>query len=531
MLDNALLAALAAVPVFYASVFVHELGHAVCGWAAGFRILSFGIGAGRPLWSTYWRGTHIYLSLHRSFLGLTFAIHPRLFPSRGQWSCLLAGGIAANLLTAVVAVALWRLLPWGWGLFAPAAALNALLALTSAVPAVARVGKVTVRSDGVALLCTWLRGAPGPEDETAVLRTCRDLRGPWGVRVDLAIRRTYLLRAATVWLSLGDDEYARQLLKAIRLYTFESAPGSLLDGTTVAGLTALAAGDPEGAAVAFEEAEHTEDRFLVRWLRGSFFLRRGEAARAAEVLDELAAHPLARRGAPLYAALLAARLTARCALSDEKGLHALLGEYEKIAAARRSALADLELYPVLAAFFRRRGDEDRAVTAYRTAVGAVRQLDERLTDPDERGRFRRCRAALVERAGAYFRQTGRAEEAAQLAEVFPDYEKRKRAAEERRRRTDARLLRAGILLLLVNVAAAAAGWPSSLAELSVPARTFFLFPAAFAAFGLVFLLAGWVWHRVHPATARGRGVGLVVLQLVPWLLWLFVAALSWHATE
>jgi hypothetical protein len=193
------------------------------------------------------------------------------------------------------------------------------------------------------------------------------------------------------------------------------------------------------------------------------------------------------------------------------------------------------VYPVLAAFFRRRGDEARAVAAYLSATAAIRQLDERLTDLDDRTRFRRCRVALVERACAYFQQTGRAAEAAKLAEVFPDYEKRKREAEERRQRTDARLLRAGILLLLVNVAAAAltfaASGLASPEELPAPARTLLLFLAVFAALGSVFLFVGWVWHRLHPATARGRGIGVVVLQLVPWLLWLLVASICWHRGE
>ncbi len=531
MLDNAVFAAVAAVPVFYTSIFVHELGHAVCGWIAGFRITSFGVGAGRPFWSTYWRGTLIYLSLQRSFLGLTFAIHPRLFPSRWQWSCFLAGGIAANLLTAVLASVLWCLVPGGWVFWGPLAVLNLLLGVTSAVPAVARVGKLTVRSDGVALLRTWLCGSPLPDDETRVLQICKELRGLWGARLDLAIRRTYLLRGATIWLSLGDEEQARQLLKAIRLYTFEQAPATLLDGALVAGLTALAAGDPEGAISALEEKGQTEERFLVRWLRGSFFLRRGEAARAAELLEELATHPLARPGAPLHAALLASRLTARCALSDEKGLYNLLTQYEKLPPRRRAALADLTLYPVLAAFYRRRGDEARTVAAYQRALDAIRQLDERLVEPEDRGRFRSCRAALVQRAREYFEQTGRMDAVAQVQEVFPDYEKRKQEAEQRRQRVDGRLLRTGIMLLLLNLASAAASWLSYQKEMPVPLATISLFLIAAAVIGLVFLLVGWSWRRIHPATAQGRGLGLLVLELVPWLLWLMVMSINWHSTR
>lgn len=532
---NLWLALLSAVPVFFASIFLHELGHALCGRAAGFRITSFGVGAGRPFWSVNWGGTLVYLSFRRPYQGLAFAIHPRLFPSRWQWTCLIAGGIAANLAAAGAAILLWRLAPGAWGLWLPVVALNLLLVAGSSFPDVARVGKAVIRSDGVALLRTWLLGSPWPRNETAVLRTCMELRGLGDEPGDRAIRRTYLLRAASVWLSLGDAAYARRLMAEARSLVPEPSPPSAAPGPALAGFAAVpmsvstGPADLGGEAKGSGESKNPEDPFLVRWLRGSFLLREGEAAEAARLLDQLVSHPLAVRGAPLYAALLASRLAARCALSDEAGLVELMAVYERLPARRRSALADLDAYPTLAAFFRRRGDAARALAAYARALDALRQLDEGFTEPYDRERFRRHRIPLVTTAQAYYRQLGRHDEADRLEAFFPDYPARKRKAEELRQRRDARFLRAGIALLVVNATVTALSFVS-LGDLTQnepprPLPTLFLLLAAFSALGAAFGVLGWVWHRIQPATARGRGIGLLVLEVVPWLLWLLV--LTW----
>jgi hypothetical protein len=532
MSANPLVALLSAVPVFFASIFFHEMGHALCGRAAGFRITSFGIGTGRPYWSANWGGTLVYLSFRRPYQGLAFAIPPRLFPSRWQWTCLTAGGIAANFIAAGTAVLLWRLAPGAWGLWLPVAAANLFLIPVSSIPHTGWAGKVFIRSDGLQLLHTWLFGLPGPRNETAVLRTCMELRGLGGAPGDRAIRRTYLLRAASVWLSLGDAAYARRLWDEARSLVPEPSPSPPSPGPACAGLAALPVNLSAGSADLWEEehafggSKNPEDAFLVRWLRGSFLLRDGEATEAARVLDELASHPLAVRGAPLHAALLASRLAARCALSDEAGLAALLAVYERLPARRRSALADLEAYPTLAAFFRRRGDAARAGAAYASVLDAVRRLDESFTEPYDRERFRRCRTPLVAAARAYYRQLGRHDEAARLETFFPDYQARKRDAEELRQRRDDRFLRVGIALLLINVIATALSLAAlgHLAGNEPPqhAPALFLLFATFSTIGATFGIVGWVWHRVQPATARDRGIGLLVLEAAPWLFWLLV---------
>jgi hypothetical protein len=531
-----LLVLLSAIPVFYVSSFLHELGHALCGRVAGFAVSSFGMGVGRPFWTTTWRGVRVYLCLRRPFQGLTFVSYARLFPTRWQWTCFFAGGIVTHVVLTAAALALCWLAPGVWGFWVMTAFLNALLALSNSIPFSFRVGKMTLRSDGALLLRTWLYGRPTDRDDTTALRTLKQLRGHWDATSDPAMRRGYLLHAVSVWVSLGDAEYAGQLLKEALARPVALALEARGHPAVVAALTALAENNPARAAGWLDEAElwlrQAENpgvEFLVRVARGELLLCRGEIDEALRTLDELASHPLAGKRGPLHTDVLVARLAARCALPDGDGLDALLSEYEKTPARRRSAMADLQLYPTLAGFFRRREEVSRTLAAYASALDAGRRLDEGLSDPEDRARFRRCRAALVEEARDYFRQAGRSEEAAKLADTFPAYEARKRQAEERRRRNEARCLRAGVVLLLVNVAAAAVVFAAltGLAgqELPMPALMLFVCLVAFSALGVVYAIVGWVWHLLHPATARGRGIGLLILEVVPWLLWLLTALL------
>ncbi|MBV9124746.1 MAG: site-2 protease family protein [Planctomycetes bacterium] len=61
------------LPVFYLSVFAHELGHALVGRWKGLRITSFGLGTAHPFWVGDWRGTRVFLCRTRPFQGMTFS--------------------------------------------------------------------------------------------------------------------------------------------------------------------------------------------------------------------------------------------------------------------------------------------------------------------------------------------------------------------------------------------------------------------------------------------------------------------------
>src|SRR5262245_56136385 len=92
-----LLLAVVLYPILLASVFIHELGHAVMAWLNGFTVQSFGIGLGRPFWVFNLRGTRVYFGLRRLTSGLTFSQSRQVFTSRWRLASVFAGGVLANL--------------------------------------------------------------------------------------------------------------------------------------------------------------------------------------------------------------------------------------------------------------------------------------------------------------------------------------------------------------------------------------------------------------------------------------------------
>jgi hypothetical protein len=95
------------VSALYSSIIVHELGHALAGTLAGFRIVSCGIGITRPFAQIRIAGIWFYLA--RPFLrGITLAIPSRLGPNRKATALLYSGGSLANLLAVLVIWVVWH---------------------------------------------------------------------------------------------------------------------------------------------------------------------------------------------------------------------------------------------------------------------------------------------------------------------------------------------------------------------------------------------------------------------------------------
>ncbi len=89
-------------PALYLTIMVHELGHALAGTLAGFRMVSCGIGIARPFAKIRIAGVWFYLA-RPLLLGMGLAIPERLGPNRKALAILYAGGPLANLAAGLVA--------------------------------------------------------------------------------------------------------------------------------------------------------------------------------------------------------------------------------------------------------------------------------------------------------------------------------------------------------------------------------------------------------------------------------------------
>jgi hypothetical protein len=533
MLDALLLALVAFVPILYVSSFLHELGHAVAGYLAGLEVTSFGMGTGRPFWVGHWRGVRVYLCRERPFQGLTFFGSPAIIPGRWPMVLNLAGGILAHVLLTGVALALWYGLPSGWPVWAVTAGLNALLAVGNLYPFATRVGRAEFRSDGSLILQTLRYGSIRTSAPRAL--ALRQLRSLWEATGDLRGLQNFLLGAGLSWADLGDNEQAGQLLE--QAAALPVAPPPSYAALLTAG-RGLAAHQFEAGVAALDEAEgafrrlnHPAGLLLTAWYRAAKWLEQGEAARAVQTLDALTSDPLIVWRPLLRVSLLAARVQARAALGDGDRVEKLLNEYQAQPAGRRSGEDDLQVYRSLGCFFLGRGDEARAVAAFRKALSALRQLDLALGEGPDRERFRACQAPLVAEAQACLRQAGQAEEADKLAAFFQSEEDLRRQRLEARRVRDRSKLRWGLRLTLFNLFCAGLllgfgvwtmlaqiapkpgglwdavviGWALLLWLLTAYLSVTLVYGALVGAVGL--------WR---PSVRRGAGRTVLSLALLPW---------------
>ena len=109
-------------------VVLHEVGHATFARAGGFRVTSFGIGLGRPLWSGYVRDGLVVHIDRWVFAGGACTAIP-VGPPGAHRAWFHAGGLLFQLLLAALFVGL----PSSWWLDR-IASFNVLVAVTNAVP-------------------------------------------------------------------------------------------------------------------------------------------------------------------------------------------------------------------------------------------------------------------------------------------------------------------------------------------------------------------------------------------------------------
>jgi hypothetical protein len=523
-------------PVLYVSAFLHELGHAVCGRLSGFVVTSFGCGTGQPFWVGEWRGTRVFLCRQRPFQGLTFWIVPTLFPGRWWPAFAYSGGILAHVLLVAAAALMCWAAPWGQGVWLVIAVLNALFAACNLIPLTFRVGSLSLRSDG-ALILNTLVGRSVDTPTAAVLQSVHLLRGLWEAAGDLRILQAYLLHAATVWVALGDEEYAAQLVEEAAGLPARPVPTYSAFLAAVRGLCAAAAGqvvtadDALGRAEkAFRELDHPGGLLVVRLWRCEVLQQQGEVVEAVQALGALRSHPLVRSRPSLRVGLLASRLAARTRLADGAGVEALRAEYEATSPRVRTRPQDLVVYRELARYSRRRGDEVQALADYGKALGAVRQLDASLADPLDRERFHRCQAPLLAEVQGCLRGAGRTEEAEKLEAFFKPLEEpgARTARMARRQRI---CLGWGIALTLLNLAlvlAAVVAVENAMHGHSSRSGNAPFAPAVLLLLGLLGLFGALAFYygalaavfgRRVPWLRRNGGELVLILALAPWVAW------------
>ena len=419
----------------YFSIFLHEMGHAVCAWLSGCRVTSFGLGTSRPFVVVSFRGVRVYLCSRRPLQGLTFWTSPQLLPSRRQQVLVLAGGVLAHFLLAALAASLLWLRPaWAvaWGVFG---GVNLLIGLANLIPYRFRLGTHILQSDG-SLILTVLRSGSTSSGSTQILSTLQAFRELWQATGDLHILHVQLLAAAEQWVSLGDAGRGGELLAEARALPFEPLPAWRAYGLLTEAKVALGRDDPEGAALVLTKAEeqfrqlsHEAGLLLTRLVGEALLRRRGEIGEALRTLEVLAAHPLVRSRASMRSLLLAQRIGCLCSLPDGDP-ETLLDEYAALPSSYRSPVADIQVFQS-AARRRRRDQGEGTEQAYVQALAAVDAIDAGMIGADQE-RFRLAQTPLVAEARECLRERGRAEDAAKLDAFFPTPKERRRKRRETR---------------------------------------------------------------------------------------------------
>jgi tetratricopeptide (TPR) repeat protein len=549
-----LFVALAFVPVFYLSIFGHELGHALMGWRNGFVITSFGMGLGKPFWVQSWRGARVYLGRKNPLQGITFFFVQQIFPSRSQLVAVLAGGILANLLLVLLALGLWLLLPHGTEVLLLVAVVNAVMAVTNLIPFSFKAGKATFRSDGLQILLALLgrsRALP-PWQRIEQVRNLRELWESVGDQLGLSV---HLLDAALAWRELGDLETADAWFTEAEALAGDQSPARRAFGALVRGSLAREGGQLSECQAALDEADelfrrlkHPAGLLLVAWERAEL-LRRTDVEGGIAALEHVARHPLVLARAPLRDALLVSRLLAHAAAPPSSGdngpavsgapgaLPTLRLEYDRLRRRQPSPTRDLRVFHALTRHHVVRREWNEAAEVCELALGAARQTYESIGAEADQVRFQQCQTDLLTEAAELFKGVGRADLAEKAQNFFSPPGTSQWRQQEKQARRNRLYLRVGLgvalgqfflvlpgLLVLLRFMATR----QSLVSLRFDAAWFvativLLLGSAVAALAalLLWLLAFWV-----PSLRHKGGATVFFLAIMPWLCLLGAGAIG-----
>ncbi|MGL4465262.1 MAG: M50 family metallopeptidase, partial [Planctomycetia bacterium] len=200
--------------VLFASVLLHEAGHALAARLLGVRVLAFGVGGLKPWF-------HVRLGAVRVFFGSPFRGGVMFYSYPGfivpPWRAIgmVFGGPVVNLAIAAAVALVW------W--YDPATldshmlritfGVNALLGPFNLVPMVVNAGGLPLRSDG-GTIWLLLRGKTAPANLPWIDYQACVLVSDFGRRLDSIPMASFFTAAAAVHLMrLGDAMAAKRLLE------------------------------------------------------------------------------------------------------------------------------------------------------------------------------------------------------------------------------------------------------------------------------------------------------------------------------
>lgn len=521
--------------VTFVSMLIHEAGHAIAGHLSGFTILAVGAGTRRPfLLHRNPGGTIFYLCRENPLQGITWALHPDLFPPASAHAWLLFGGPLANLIVAILAaIGLWvfhapssLLFPIFW--------LNTLFGVLNLIPFSAAVSGVPLRSDGSQLV-VLLRKAGGHRPFFAP-STLLSLRPLWEEIGDNRHLRIQLMNAAASMLILEDVVEARRYLaEAEALPPLDSMPGFAGQERVIRGLLLVEEGAKEAGRA---EGQRAVEEFAALGLEPARLWAEvaGPAEESQERLAEIevsphtAAHPFLR----LAVTSTRARLAAQTDASDRE---ALLAHYESSRRRMRYDPMDLAVYRKVAASRERQGDLGGAVLAYEQAVLAARRVFDALESaPETQSHYADRFQPLIEDAARCLELLDRGGEAERIRALLPNGAEATRQREHalatgtdragQQRRKDRTVLTVSLILLALTVVVSFTIVAISLSGPTIPAimgQSFLVGGAIALIYSLCVLLVSlirWVFTR-KPFSSGGTGWNVLFAVGLGWVMMVY----------
>jgi tetratricopeptide (TPR) repeat protein len=520
------------LPLTYLSIFIHELGHAILGRAAGFVVTSFGIGIARPFFVRSVCGTRIFLCRSHPLQGITFCSFPNVSPPRQKTIAYFAGGIVANALFAVASLALWAFVRWGGIVWLPFALVNGLFAVSSLLPVEWKVGSAVVRSDGKLILLALLKrtaAMPAP----VYIQSVNAFRGLWEAIGDRMILHANLVNTAAFWTELEDLERAEADFAAAGEASGLASPPELAREALVrAGLASgrgrfdESATAIETAEACFREASDEKGRLYAQFTRIQLLTAKGEIGRALAQLEALDANPLARSDALIRIESVLVRLTAAITRGDGGAIEENVRRYELERRKQHSATRDLRVYRALAQHYSQLGDWQKAAPAFESAAAAIQETASAWALPADLARFLERHAAFLTQAGDCLRGLNKADDAERIVEPLRSVESFQLVIAAKPRERNRRLLRMGLRLMAADAICAGILVSAAIALFFFMGRASgpeFFFVAVALEFIFFTVIAGLylVFHatvgRRIPSLRDGGGAIILILCAIPWL--------------